>query len=198
MAGPANDRFGGDSVARSTSWEPLVRGGANFKTRDLVVARPDRLEFRASITARVFGGAFLAMGLGVIALGIIDPHWMPVLFGLVFAGAGVALLYFGATPVVFDKRQRAFWRGRTEPNAAINRAMLKHYTELKAIHALQIIRERVRGQKRSYWSYELNLVLEDGGRINVTDHGDYPTLRRNADTLSAFLERPLWDAVAEA
>ncbi len=50
------------------------------------------------------------------------------------------------------------------------------------------------GNKSSYYSYELNLVLDDGSRINVVDHGNLDRLRGDAQTLSRFLDKPVWDA----
>ena len=67
-------------------------------------------------------------------------------------------------------------------------------TPLSAIHALQLVSEHVRGNKSSYWSYELNLVLGDGSRINVVDHGNLDQLRADAQTLAGFLNKPVWDA----
>jgi hypothetical protein len=54
--------------------------------------------------------------------------------------------------------------------------------------------EFVSGSKNSYHSYELNLVLNDGSRINVVDHGNLERLRSDASTLSRFLDKPVWDA----
>ena len=72
---------------------------------------------------------------------------------------------------------------------------MTHFAGLEDIHALQLISEYCRGSKRSYYSYELNLVLRNGRRINVMDHGDSEKLREDAKTLSQFLEKPLWDAI---
>jgi len=192
MTGPAA-RWADDPVAQSTAWGPLVGGGANFRTRNLRAVGNARMEFPASLGMRLFAGLFLAMGIGVLAGGIIGGEWFLLLFGTVFGAVGGGLLWFATAPVVFDKRQGAFWRGRTAPAETYHRSSLKHYAPLADIHALQIVKERVRSDDSSYDSFELNLVLADGRRLNVTDHGDYDTLRRNADTLSAFLERPLWD-----
>ena len=52
----------------------------------------------------------------------------------------------------------------------------------------------ISGSKSSYTSYELNLVLDDGSRINVVDHGNLDRLRGDATTLSRFLSKPVWDA----
>jgi hypothetical protein len=182
-------------VARATRWDPLVGGGANFRTRNLVRVSPDRMEFRASLGMRLFAGVFLVIGIGVGVAGIAAVPWFLIPFGAVFATIGGGMLYFATGPVVFDKRQGAFWRGRTEPAETYHRSSIKRYAPLDEIHALQIVKERISGDKGSYDSFELNLVLADGRRLNVTDHGDYETLRQNAETLSGFLERPLWDTL---
>lgn len=195
MTGPATP-WADDPVAQSTAWGPLVNGGANFRTRNLVAVDGSRMEFPASLGMRLFAGLFLVVGIGVGVGGIAGGGWFLLLFGAVFASVGGGLLWFATAPVVFDKRQGAFWRGRTAPAETYHRSSLKHYAPLADIHALQILKEHVRGDKNSYDSFELNLVLTDGRRLNVTDHGDYDTLRRNAEVLRAFLERPLWDTVA--
>ncbi|MDP6491172.1 MAG: hypothetical protein QGG69_05335 [Kiritimatiellia bacterium] len=59
----------------------------------------------------------------------------------------------------------------------------------------QLLSEYCRSDKSSYYSYELNLVLQDGSRINVVDHGNKTKLREDAATLSEFLGRPVWDAI---
>jgi len=80
------------------------------------------------------------------------------------------------------------------------RNTLKHFAELEKVHALQIIAEicsnkTERGRRtKTYHSYELNLVLEDGKRINVIDLTNQDRLRKDAGTLAAFLDKPIWDA----
>ena len=46
-----------------------------------------------------------------------------------------------------------------------------------------------------FYSYEINLVLKNGRRVNVADHGDLDSLRADADMLANFLEVPVWDAL---
>ncbi len=72
---------------------------------------------------------------------------------------------------------------------------LKYFAEIEQIHALQLISEYCRSDKNSYYSYELNLILEDGKRINVVDHGNLGKIRDQAATLSEFLRKPVWDAM---
>ncbi len=196
----------GDPVADLTAWTPAKGGGANFRTLRLVMVSPHRMEFRASMVAKIFFGSFLLGGIGV-AVGISAFHFstgtfsfstdtlLPLLVGIAFAAVGGCLLYFGTAPIVFDKSRGFFWKGRKARDGVFNSDSPKHFAALEEIHALQLISEYCRGSKRSYYSYELNLVLRDGKRINVMDHGDCDKLREDAESLSQFLARPVWDAI---
>lgn len=181
----------GDPIAMQTDWTPAKSGGANFRTHKVVKANANRLEFRASMGAILFYLVFLLAGLGVL-IGFSASRFssgrfafdmntlMPLLIGLAFAVAGGCMLYFGTAPIVFDKRNGFFWNGRKTPDEVFDKKTLKHFAELKEIHALQLISEHCSGNKSSFYSYELNLVLEDGKRINVVDHGNQVKLREDA------------------
>ncbi len=195
-----------DPVAMQVDWTPAKGGGANFRTHKLVAVNSNRLEFRASRVAKLFYLVFLLLGVGVL-IGLSLPKLfsgtlsfdmetiMPLLIGLAFAGAGGAMFYFGTVPIVFDKRNGFFWKGRKAPDQVFNKSSLKYFAELEQIHALQLISEYCRGDKSSYYSYELNIVLEDGKRINIADHGKQNNLLDDARTLADFLEKPVWDAI---
>jgi hypothetical protein len=196
-----------DPVAMQTDWTPARGGGTNFRTHKLVEISPDRLEFQTSLGARLFYLVFLLAGTGILAgfsvsgffsgsLALDMDTLLPMGIGLVFAIAGACLLYFGTAPVVFDRRTGFFWKGRTAPGEVFDNSTLKHCAELKKIYALQLISEYCSGNKSSYYSYELNLVLDDGRRINVIDHGNKNKLREDAGMVSAFLEKPVWDAIS--
>lgn len=196
-----------DPVALLTAWSPAKGGGASFRTHRLVTVDHSRLEFKATAGAVVFSLLFLLVGLGV-ALGIPaarlaadDSPWltgellMPMLIGLLFAGVGGALLYFGTAPIVFDLRRGCFWKGRQDPALLFDQRGVKNFAQLPDIHALQIISEYCSG-KNSFYSYELNLVLRDGSRVNVVDHGNLAALREDGGKLARFLGRPLWDGLS--
>jgi hypothetical protein len=196
-----------DPVALQTAWSPAKGGGASFRTHRLVSVDHSRLEFKATAGAVVFSLIFLLVGLGVMigfpsvrftaegSLRLTVDALMPMLIGLIFALAGGALLYFGTAPIVFDTRQGCFWKGRQRPEQAIDKRLLKNFARLEEIHALQIISEYCSG-KNSFYSYELNLVLKDGKRLNVVDHGNLASLREDANKLAQFLGRPLWDGLS--
>ncbi len=190
-----------DPVALRTEWTPKKPGGASFRTHNLVEVDCARMEFRASTGAWLFCLAFIVPGLGVLIGGLARAaesegfHTvLASLFGLVFVGAGGAMLYFETAPIVFDKTNGWFWKGRKGPNEMADAKSAERSAPLASIHAIQLISEYVSGES-SYYSYELNLVLDDGRRINVVDHGNKGRLREDAGRLALFLGKPVWDAI---
>lgn len=67
---------------------------------------------------------------------------------------------------------------------------------LRDIEALQVIAETIRTRSknttRSFTSYELNLVLHDGERLNVMDHGNRKKFAADTELISQFLNLPVW------
>lgn len=196
-------RFG-DPVALQTEWTPAKRGGSSFRTHRLITAGPTRVEFRASAGAKVFYLLFFLVGLGVFAA--LAASWfsgaegsfdmgllIPLLLSLIFMAVGGYLFSTGTAPVVFDKGRGVFWKGRRGPDEAMDSRSTAGFVRLDHVHALQLVAEYISG-KNSYYSYELNLVLADGKRVNVIDHGNLDRIQADAKALSLFLGKPLWDA----
>lgn len=191
-----------DPLARQTDWTLAKGGGVNFQTHKLTEVDSNRLEFRATAGTTLFSLIFLLIGVGmliVLSLNFFNPQktntQMLGLVGLILAIIGGYLLYSGTAPIVFDKQRGFFWKGWKAPDQTPNVETLKDAVRLDEIHALQLISEYCRGDKNSYYSYELNLVLKDGRRINVIDHGNRNKLREDAATLSTFLGKPVWDGI---
>ncbi len=195
-------RFG-DPLASQIEWTPARRGGANFRTHKLKTAGPGRVEFRASAGAILFSLLFFVLGSGV-SFGLAGSWLMgadsfepgllvPLFLGLIFMSVGGYYFFSVTTPIVFEKGRGVFWKGRKGPDEAIDAGNRGAFGRIDNIHALQLIAEYISG-KNSYYSYELNLVLRDGKRINLIDHGNLAKIREDAKTLSLFLGKPLWDA----
>jgi hypothetical protein len=196
-------RFG-DPVALQTAWTPAKPGGSSIRTHKLTATAPNRVEFRASTGAILLYLVFLLAGLaafvGISASwfkdggGPVEPVILvPLLVSLLFMAIGAYLLNAGTTPIVFEKGRGIFWKGRKGPDEAVDSRNTANFVRLDHVHAIQLIAEYISG-KNSYYSYELNLVLEDGKRIPVIDHGNLEKIREDARTLALFLGRPLWDA----
>lgn len=195
----------GDPVAALTAWEPLRPGGEAYGTHWLHVVSPQRAEFRPAAYTRIFAGAFIAVGLAlflvfvVLGLGTDDSGFdesgmMAAALCLLFVVIGVALWIYYTTPVVFDRQVGAFWKGRRVP---VGRGRTRRSTPLETIHAVQLLDELV-NFKTIFVSYEINLVLEDGERLNVVDHGNESRIVADGEALAAFLGVPLWNAIGHA
>lgn len=196
-----------DELALKTEWGPLKSGGSNFRTHKLVSVDYNRIEFKPTIGAKLFSSVFILAGLAVpVLIGfentennqpLFSSDLLPViLFGLLFVGGGGFLLYKFAKPVIFDKMKGLYWKGWKVPKGYLAQIPEDDSSRISNLHAIQLIAERVRGNKRTYYSYEMNLVLKDGSRMNVIDHGNVGKLREDARILSEFLSVPVWDVGA--
>ncbi len=194
------EKFGDDEVARETEWGPAKGGGASFCTRKLVEESKNVVVFKPTLGARLFSLVFLIFGVGIIVLGVIEFELLLVLFGVVFGAAGGWLVYMMWRPLVFDKYSGYFLKGRAAGKGA--EVLAAKGTSLEEVYAIQLISELVRKSsssgsgRRSYRSYEINLVLKDGSRVNVVDHGKRWRIVDDAKRLGLFLEVPVWDATA--
>jgi hypothetical protein len=111
----------------------------------------------------------------------------------VFFLAGGTMMFFMTKPMVFDKIRGCYWKGRKKPDAVSARQRPGCCARLDEIHALQLL-PKIATDGRIDSIYELNLVLTEGGRIHLTDQRNLGAAREYAETLSRFLERPVWDA----
>ncbi len=169
-----------DPVALKTEWKPLTPGGANFRTHKLADDGAGGIRFVPTVGYRLFGLVFLALGLGLALPSLVALKPLASIFGLIFAAAGVFLLW--PRKKRFDASTRSCTLGETE-------------TPFGSIHAVQLLREWVSGDS-SYYSYELNLVLKDGSRLNVVDHASLVALRDDADRVAACIGCKVWDGIA--
>lgn len=51
----------------------------------------------------------------------------------------------------------------------------------------------IENEKTDFYRYELNLVLENGSRVNVLSHGNKQKIREDAQAISQYIGKPLWD-----
>ncbi|MFT6213337.1 MAG: hypothetical protein ACJARD_001473 [Alphaproteobacteria bacterium] len=116
-------------------------------------------------------------------------------------------------PIKFNKKTKCFQKGfskklnNTNPRQqdVIKSGFFDNISlNMDNIYALQIISETIsettgnsndnHRRTRYFKSYELNVVLKDGSRVNILDHGKIERLTEDAQKLSQFLGKPLWSA----
>jgi hypothetical protein len=201
-----------DPVAARTEWVPAVEGGASFCTRKLVQVSSGRVEFRPTTAGRVIPLIFLVVGLAALAFVVYalsndvgDSPFItivPLAVGCLFAGGGGTLYWFMTRRIAFDQGTGCFWKGGSTPISVADIESRKDTAPLAQIHAVQLISEFIETARRSsrgsgsssrYYSYEINLVLKDGSRINVVDHGDLARIQQDARQLGQFLDVPIWE-----
>ncbi|MFA5039883.1 MAG: hypothetical protein WC732_09450 [Candidatus Omnitrophota bacterium] len=196
---PVDPSVFGDPLALATAWVPLESGGSNFCSHGIRKIDSLRMEFKTTLGMKLFCSFFIFFGMAFagIPLAALSHHkafqapliWN-ALFGLIFSAIGIMAFYKAERPIVFDKTKGAFRKGRGKPGKDKGSFVV----DLCRIRALQILSEHCRGNKSSYYSYELNAVLDDASRVNVVDHGSLEKLRKDAQILGQFLGVQIWDA----
>lgn len=186
-----------DPVAMKTQWTPAKGGGSSSSTHEFVSFEPNRVEFKATTGAKIFYLVFGAIGLFTLIMFNFtfdnSEKIIVSIMSLPFILVSVFLYYYGTMPIVFDRRSGYFWKGWKSPEQISNKSSIKYLTLLDNIHALQLISEHCHSKNSSFYSYELNLVLENGERINVIDHGNLKKIKKDIVSLSNFLGKPVWD-----
>ncbi|MEO1212730.1 MAG: hypothetical protein AAFY45_04390 [Bacteroidota bacterium] len=191
-----------DPIGLITDWTPLLRGGTNIKSHKLVWEGQDKLRFKASWGHIMIAGFVFLLGLSLPLLfflgnnsGSFVEASVAIIAGLLFAAIGAYLYYNGTQPIVFDKKQGFFYKGRKNTDKNSEKAKVKYMVRLEDIYALQLLSEYISSEGKETYSYEINLVLKDATRVNVIDHGKLSTIRQDASTLADFLDVPVWDVI---
>jgi hypothetical protein len=201
-----------DPIASQTSWIPVIHSnGSSFCTHELSKVGAERVIFKTSRGIFLILLLLLFIGIGALCVSASFffskeatdttlesslPYVIPMLIGIMFTFASVVGYQSFTKPIVFDKQLGYFWKGKKTPEDVSNVDSIKIHACIKDIYAVQLIAKYLssEGDKTSY-SYELNLIIADSERINVLDHGKLDKIREDAQKLSNFLEKPLWDAV---
>lgn len=182
-------------------WEPVKSGGANFKTHTVKVVATHRLEFPSTIQYKLFGLIFILMGSGIPGFisyaiwrdtGEITSIIFPALFGLLFVGIGVFFFKASLATGVLDSAMGWYWKGNKKLNLGDSVSSQKDAVKISDIKAVQLLGERISSRDTaSYTSTEINLVLKNGDRINIMDHGDRAEILDITDQIAGMLKVPV-------
>ena len=197
-----------DPIAQKTDWGPCKRGGANFKTRELIETSLNRLEYKPTLMAKVLPGFFVMQGLmfflGMLYLTMEETsmNFIPVILGVLGLSTVYSVWSKMTYPITFDLLNEVYWTGSRDLRSS------KVKISFDEIHAIQLISERIvsngqragrrrrgRSIKRVYRSIELNFILITGERVNVIDHANLDSIKSDAQRLSKILAVPVWAGV---
>ncbi len=189
-----------DDVAIKTQWTPLKQGGANFKTHNLIKVSSSLLKYQLSIGAKVFLGIFAVVGLVALIAGIyqvvgkgISNGWIIVFFGIIFLIIPIFFFKIMGKVTILDRSIGMMYKGNKPPKLSGMQGDGK-LVYLNDVHAIQIIKEYIKTDKNSYYSYEINFIMKDATRVNVIDYGNYKQIKIDAIEIALFIGKPLWDA----
>jgi hypothetical protein len=195
-----------DPLATQVEWTPVKSSsGSNFRSHKLVEVNPSRLEYFPTLQSQLFSFTFIGAGLAIPLFALMGGMnfgeedtlklvGFMVLFGVVFAGVGILTLRKNKIPIVLDKVTGRCWKGRKGPDQKPELMDSDLVPRLNEIHAIQLLSQYVRSDKKSYYLYELNIVMNDGKRHNIMKHGSKRFIRSDAEVISRFLDIPVWDA----
>ena len=193
----------GEDIKNSVATTPLNPGGASFRTNVLVEESPSKLIYKPYIGAALFSLAFLIAGIVILFFGIFpferdseNIKWLIIGAGSIFFAVGCFTLYSFNKPKVFDKQLGFYYSTYKFNFEKSTKDLSNNYIKLNRIIAIQIIGEFINSSDGHYKSFELNLVLEDGSRKNVIDHGNLKSIIDDAHVLSDFLDIPIWHATS--
>lgn len=176
---------------------PVKSGGTSFRTHFFVQHGESRAEFHPTLMTHLFPLIFVFVPFIVLIVlaqqgGLREfvnqgtaQMLIPIVVCTIFPVIGVVMWFWLHPSIVFDRLNGTFEYRRKFPFKHLN-------IPLEHVVAVQVISEWVRSNKNSYTSYETNLVLATGRRINVVDHGNREAAMSDAEELAQFLDVPCW------
>ena len=204
-------RYFDDPVAMRTGWTPLSPGGSRHITNRLSEIAPQVLSFQPTayrhyqslvhlLALLVFGNMLIVSLLrDELNINRPDEWWVISLLVQILVGCGVTLVLLNRS-IVVDGKAAQVRLGLPRLKWLIPfpwlQQLLCRSVPFTAIHSIQLLDEEVRNpREQMFWSYELNLVLCDGKRINLIDHRDQREIRWDAGDLSRMMDVPIWDFI---
>ncbi len=172
---------------------PIVpQGGSIFQSMHLVF-RQDSITVRFTRTLFLFLSFFLSIGIIFILIGLFDEEKAfsdLLVFGIIWTSLFLLIILHHITKrkfPLFDLIDGLFYpKGFARDGSGI---VFKQFDHLEITR-----KECWSPQTIRFHSYELNIVLKDGSRYNVMDHGHDKLLLSDAKRLADRLSIPLINA----
>ncbi len=176
-----------DPVAAKTHWQSMAGGASNFKMQQLEETNAD-LIIKASFEVRLFCWAFIFTGLVPILL---EYLWLWDDIGFILdpllSASGIFVLVGMLLSWMFTAKRIEF----NKVSKTIHTS--EHKFPFSDVYALQVITSLAGGHGHGiYRNNELNIVLNDGQRINLLNHGGVAAFEYQELQLSNLLNVPVW------
>lgn len=200
-----SDRFdpktSDDKIAKKTYWSSCSSDRRHSPAYNLVVG-DNRLEYKTSASAYILSYGLMFAGAMAFVISIFQfiyqnygfSSWLPFFgTGIFFMLIGYMLSRSTSESMVFDKSSQLFSKGSGR-NFGLNK-----------LYAVQLVsidisnehndsdRDFLDFRSNSTRFYELNIVLKNSKRINLTSHTSYSRTMKDAKIISEFLEIPIWN-----
>ena len=177
-----------DPVADCISWHPISKE-SGFKTRQIAFHDEAEVVVSASSGGLLLCLFFFGLGAFVLVGGLFAGD---NLFELIFfTGAGSMFITLGyvlyrrvTKPLVFDRDKDSIYYEGDDSTSP---------TRISSVHAIQIIPVDNQSPYGGWHSFEINLVLKNGERINVLNHGKKEGIDHDTQILEEFLRVPVWE-----
>ena len=202
-----------DPVAMRTGWTPLSPEGYRRTLYRLGVIGPKVLSFQPTlarhyqtfvylVSVLVFGNMLIVSLLRhELSIRNFEHWWVIQLLVQIVLGCCVTLFLLNRA-VVIDGGAQEVRLGlpslRWLNQLPWLRELVCRSVPFAEVYSIQLLDEEVRrtGQPM-FWSYELNLVLRNGKRVHLIDHGNQREIRWDAGDLSRMINVPIWDFIGD-
>ncbi len=177
-----------DPIATRLDWSPLLKGIRIGTNREIIesstslVLKVKKSEF----TKLFFLLTFVSFFAVAIYQGVLEKA----------PGAYKYIAYLGGVVIFYAFYQSIISiRKKIELHSMTGQVIIgKDKYLISEVLGVQVVEEYIKKKKRSYYSYEINLVLNrDFKRINLAEIRDYEEARTVASQISSRLNISCWD-----
>ena len=198
-----------DKFASRVGWSPCVSGGNNHTSQKLNQVNSSMFVYKPSFSTKLLL-LFLLSGTIVPLIGAFSNKnifWIGLIISFFFFLFLLHSYNRLGKKIYFDKMIKMIYKS-SKPKNLIKQKNKTNHIKFNEVHAIQLLFETVRKRRNNYSnginisffinpyysSYELNLVLKNGSRINIIDHKNDALIYNDAETLAKLLNVKIWDA----
>ncbi|NQZ58182.1 MAG: hypothetical protein HRT88_12050 [Lentisphaeraceae bacterium] len=189
-----------NNITDKVKWYPLTDDSDTAPKHKFKKASLKRVEFITNASTlrnvKILKIILIAVFVRIMFLenmGVQVKAFLTLIFSSMYYISDQTIFKGWRTPRIFDFTCGYYWKGKK-----LSAKATSDKCPLSEIHALQLIKKRCvnpsdRVRKEVLYKYELNLVLQDASRINVTDHNNESLMRLDLRDLAEFLNVPILD-----